>query len=40
VWAVIEEFSNLFYQPLIFWGVPFVLALLWEGIRAVQERSR
>jgi len=40
VWADIEDFSNLFYQPLIFWGAPFVLALLWEGLRAQRGKSR
>ncbi len=30
IWPAIEAFSNLFYQPLVFWGAPLLLALVVE----------
>lgn len=29
---MIELLSEYFYDPLVFWGVPLALALLWAGI--------
>lgn len=33
VWDVIEGISNLFYEPLVFWGLPLVLLLVYEWLR-------
>lgn len=33
VWAVAERVSNWLYEPLIFWSLPLVLALIHEGVR-------
>jgi hypothetical protein len=30
---MLEWFSDYFYDPVIFWGVPLALALVWAGIR-------
>jgi hypothetical protein len=30
---MLEWFSEYFYDPVIFWGVPLALALAWAGIR-------
>jgi hypothetical protein len=30
---MLEWFSDYFYDPAIFWGVPLALALAWAGIR-------
>jgi hypothetical protein len=32
--------SNFFYDPWIFWGVPLILALVWEGCRRLKETRR
>jgi len=29
-WSLLERLVNLFYDPLVFWGVPFLLAALAE----------
>jgi len=29
---MLEQLSEYFYDPMIFWGVPLVLALVWAGI--------
>jgi hypothetical protein len=29
----LDTISNFFYNPWTFWGVPLVLALLWESYR-------
>ena len=29
----LDTMSNFFYNPWTFWGVPLVLALLWESYR-------
>jgi hypothetical protein len=36
LWTLAERISNWFYDPLIFWAVPFVLALLSEAMRALR----
>jgi hypothetical protein len=30
---MLDAVSNVFYDPLTFWGVPLVFALAWEGWR-------
>ncbi len=34
IWSLAESLSGFFYQPLVFWGVPFVLAVLLELARS------
>jgi hypothetical protein len=34
--TVLEQISNLFYDPEVFWGVPLVFALLYEGYRRLK----
>jgi hypothetical protein len=29
-----ETTSNLFYDPLLFWGLPLVVVLVYEWLRA------
>jgi hypothetical protein len=31
--------SNFFYDPWVFWGVPLILALVWEGCRHLRFRT-
>jgi hypothetical protein len=35
---MVEWFSDYFYDPVIFWGVPLALALVWAGIRHARAR--
>ena len=35
-WELMETASNYFYEPLIFWSVPIVLALVQEGVRGMR----
>ncbi len=38
---MLEQVSNVFYDPESFWGVPLVLAFLQEGYRRLRaERNR
>lgn len=30
---MLERLSDLFYDPVVFWGVPLALALAWGGLR-------
>ena len=30
---MLERLSEYFYDPLVFWGVPLALVLVWAGIR-------
>jgi hypothetical protein len=32
-WELLERFSNFFYDPYVFWGVPILLAILWAVFR-------
>lgn len=32
---ILDYFSNFFYDPWTFWGVPLVFALAWEGYRGL-----
>lgn len=34
IWTVIEAVSNWLYQPLLFWGVPFLPAMVMEIVKA------
>ena len=33
VWSLIETASNLFYDPMLFWGLPLVVVLMHEWLR-------
>jgi hypothetical protein len=35
---MLERFSGYFYDPVVFWGMPLVLALVWACIRRVRAR--
>jgi hypothetical protein len=35
---MLEQVSNVFYDPAVFWGVPLVLAFLHEGYRRLRAR--
>jgi len=37
---MLEWFSEYFYDPVIFWGVPLALALVWAGIRPTRAWLR
>ncbi len=39
-WGLVESLSNIFYQPLVFWGLPFALAVLYEYVRAKRKLPR
>jgi hypothetical protein len=30
---MLDRMSQYFYDPLIFWGAPLALALVWAGVR-------
>jgi hypothetical protein len=34
---MLEWFSEYFYDPVIFWGVPLALALVWAGVRHMRD---
>jgi|HubBroStandDraft_6_1064221.scaffolds.fasta_scaffold3678199_1 hypothetical protein len=34
----LDYISNFFYDPWTFWGVPVILALIWEGYRWLKDR--
>ena len=34
----LDYISNFFYDPWTFWGVPVILALIWEGHRWLKDR--
>ena len=36
LWDLIESTSTLFYEPLLFWGLPLVVLLVYEWLRAKQ----
>jgi hypothetical protein len=33
---LLEQVSNVFFDPEVFWGVPLVLAFLHEGYRRLR----
>ncbi|MFQ6023209.1 MAG: hypothetical protein ACE5NW_10855 [Acidiferrobacterales bacterium] len=33
VWELLESLSRFFYDPVMFWGIPLVLAILWAIFR-------
>jgi len=37
---MLDWFSEYFYDPVIFWGVPLALALVWAGIRRMRAWLR
>ena len=34
---MLEWLANWFYDPVFFWGAPFVLALLWAAVGRIRE---
>ena len=34
----LDYISNFFNDPWTFWGVPLILALVWEGYRWLKDR--
>ena len=37
---MLEQLSNYFFDPLVFWGVPLVLVALWAAISRIGRRQR
>jgi hypothetical protein len=37
---MLERLSEYFYDPLVFWGAPLVLALMWAGMRCARAWLR
>ena len=37
---MLEQVSNYFFDPLVFWGVPLVLAALLAGIKRLRAWRR
>jgi len=35
---MLERLSELFFDPLVFWGVPLVLVALHAGVRRLRSR--
>lgn len=35
---MLEQLSQLFYDPLIFWGAPLLIALIGAGLRRARTR--
>ena len=35
---MLEQLAIWFYDPLVFWGLPFILALAWSGIKRLRTR--
>lgn len=38
--TILEQISNLFYDAEVFWGVPLVFALLYEGYCRLKAGKR
>jgi hypothetical protein len=36
---MLEQISGYFYDPLVFWGVPFALVLVQAGARRLRRRK-
>lgn len=39
LWTMIERLSGWFYDPVVFWAVPFALAAAREILRARRDRQ-
>ncbi len=37
---MLEQLSDIFYDPWVFWGVPLALVALQSGFRRIREWSR
>jgi hypothetical protein len=37
---MLERLSEYFYDPLVFWGAPLVLALMWAGMHCARAWLR
>lgn len=35
--TILDQISNLFYDAEVFWGVPLMFALLYEGYRRLKS---
>ncbi len=35
---MLEQVSNYFFDPVVFWGAPLVLVALWAGIKHLRVR--
>jgi hypothetical protein len=33
LWNLVEAASNFFYDPVVFWGAPLLLAIVWAILR-------
>jgi hypothetical protein len=40
LWEWLEWLSNHFYQPLVFWGLPLLLALFLELLQKTVGRDQ
>ncbi len=36
---MLEQISDYFFDPLVFWGAPLVLVALWAGIKRLRART-
>ena len=36
---MLEQVSNYFFDPLVFWGAPLVLVVLLAGIKRLRARA-
>ena len=35
---MLDQVSKYFYDPMVFWGAPLALALVWAGLRRGAHR--
>lgn len=35
---MLGQLANWFYEPVVFWGAPFVLVAAWAVVKRVRER--
>ncbi len=38
--SLLERFSEVFYNPYVFWGVPLAIGVLWAGLRRIRAGAR
>ncbi len=36
---MLDQDSNYFFDPVVFWGAPLVLVALWAGIKRLRART-
>jgi hypothetical protein len=39
-WLLLEQLADHFYDPWIFWGLPFLLVPIYELWRRLRQRRR